>query len=134
MPKLSDQQIANILFNETRSLNGLGILAARINLAHAILNAEASPHGLPQMASPVAKVPPAERATYDACLIAVQQARADAASKLDPTAGAQHFNFRKNAWPGDFQGHKLKTSIGPLSNSYPTEDLPASGIYANTYE
>ena len=133
MPGRSDAQIASIIFNETRSLSGPKVDAARINIAHAIINSE-SQGSAPLMASQVAKVPDAEKAIYQASLTAVQSARSSVKSGVDPTAGAKHFNFRKNNWPGDFQGYKLKTSIGPLDNSYPTDDLPKSGIYANTYE
>lgn len=130
---LSDQQIANVIFNETRSLSGTDINTARINVAHAIIN------GLqlarPPVAAPSsARVPDVEKAVYANCVQAVASARANILSGTDPTDGATHFNFRKNDWRGDFQGHAIKTQVGPLANSYPSKDLPASGIYANTYE
>ncbi len=134
MATLSDTQIANIIFNETRSLSGGSIAQARVNVAHAIINALASPHKLPPMALTTAKVPAAETAIMLACTQAVQTARANIAVRNDPTKGATHFNFRKNTFSGAFQGHALKTSVGPLTNSYPTTELPANGIYANTYD
>jgi hypothetical protein len=134
MPYLSDTQVANIVFNETRSLNGPSIAEARVNIAHAIMNAIGSPHKFPMMAPAVANPGPGESSIYDACTAAVSRARGNVMSSEDPTGGATHFNFRNSAFSGAFQGHKLKTSTGPLSNSYPTPELPASGIYANTYE
>jgi hypothetical protein len=66
--------------------------------------------------------------------VAVSIARQDQANGSDPTGGAVHFNFRPNNSTGPFQGHALKTQCGPLNNSFPTADLPATGIFANTYE
>jgi hypothetical protein len=131
---LTDTEIANIVFNETRSLSGPGISDARVNVAHAILNAEVSPAGLARMASTHATVPAVESAAYDDCTRAVKMARTNRAKNVDPTAGATHFNFRSNASRGAFYGKAIKTSVGPLSNSFPTDDLPQAGIYANTYE
>jgi len=131
--KITDTKIANIVFNETRSLSGAGIADARVNIAHAVINADAAGH-LPAMAPGTAHPPAVEAAAYAACVMAAQKARANVNAGLDPTSGAQHFNFRKNNSQAAFQGHALKTTKGPLDNSYPTDDLPATGIYANTYE
>jgi len=133
MTTLTDAQIANIVFNETRSLSGTGIDTARTNIAHAIMNALGSQHRFPMMASSVASPGPLEKAAMLACTDAVTKARANVTAGTDPTKGAQHFNFRKNALQGAFQGHAIRTSNGPFANSYPTAALPASGIYANTY-
>jgi hypothetical protein len=130
---LTDDEIAAILFNETRSLSGDSIAQARANAAHAIINAQASSHRMPPMAPRVAHIPPAEQDAYTACREAVRTARSDITSGQDPTNGATHFNFRKNNSTADFQGHQIRTNVGPLNNSYPTSDLPASGVYANTY-
>ena len=127
---LTNVQIANIIFNETRSLSGADIATARLNIAWAIKNAIASPHRLPSMASTHVRVPAVEQAAYEACVAAVTSASLG----IDPTAGATHFNFRSGASRANFQGHSIKTQAGPLANSYPTTVLPASGIYANTYE
>jgi len=87
------------------------------------------------MAPPtVDDVPTAEQPVYDACLTAVSAARAARKKGQDPTQGGKNFNFRKDNSTGPFQGHVLQTQVGPLDNSYPTDDLPASGIYANTYK
>ncbi len=133
MTTLTDSQIAAIVFNETRSLSGTAIAEARLNISHSIINALGSKHRFPMMASSTASPQPGEVATFAACVGAVASARANIAAGRDPTSGAEHFNFRKNALAGAFQGHILKTSSGPLDNSYPTAALPATGIYANTY-
>jgi hypothetical protein len=130
---LTDKDIANIIFNETRSLSGDTIAEARKNIAHSIINAQAAKGKRPKTGPTTAHVPDQESGTYDACVQAVADARADRAKQLDPTKGATNFNFRKNNWRGDFYGLPIKTQLGPLDNSYPTADLPASNIYANTY-
>ncbi len=129
---MTDEQIAAVIFNETRSLSGDNISSARTNIAHAIYNAEQT--GRRDKAAPTtAKVPAVEKLTYEACKTAVNEMRTNVRNKVDPTDGATNFNFRKNNWRGDFYKKKIKTQIGPLFNSYPTTDLPATGIYANTY-
>lgn len=130
---LTDTEIANVVFNETRSLSGDDIATARKNVAHSIMNAIDKSGARPRTGPTVAHVPKQESATYEACVTAVKAARDDRAAKLDPTNGATNFNFRKNNWRGDFFGLPIKTQVGPLDNSYPTDDLPASNIYANTY-
>ncbi len=130
---LTDTQIANIIFNETRSLSGDTIQDARKNIAHSIINAQAQVGARPRTGPTVAHVPKQESAIYDDCVSAVTAARTDRAAKLDPTSGATNFNFRKNNWRGDFFGLPILTQVGPLNNSYPSADLPASNIYANTY-
>ena len=130
---LTDQQIANIIFNETRSLSGDGIAEARKNIAHSIINAQASIGQRPQTGPTVAHVPKQEAEIYVACTEAVTIARAERAKNIDPTKGPTNFNFRKNNWQGDFYVLKIQTQVGPLDNSYPTADLPASNVYANTY-
>jgi hypothetical protein len=41
---LTDAQIVNVIFNETRSLPGADVQRARVNIAHAIINADNSSH------------------------------------------------------------------------------------------
>jgi hypothetical protein len=130
---LTDDQIANIIFNETRSLSGEKIAEARQNVAHSIINAQAKSGKRPLTGPTVAHVPKQESDAYDACVAAVKAARDAIAKNIDPTSGATNFNFRKNNWKGDFYGLPIQTQVGPLDNSYPTADLPASNIYANTY-
>ncbi|MFZ1082850.1 MAG: RHS repeat-associated core domain-containing protein [Candidatus Kryptoniota bacterium] len=131
---LTDAQIANILFNETRSLNGPGIVDARINMAHAIINGDiARGQNRPSTAPATAKVPAGESSTYQACQTAVAQARQDLAWGFDPTNGAIYANFRNNTSRGNFEGDPIQTQVGPLNDSYPRWPLNATGNYANTY-
>jgi hypothetical protein len=129
---LTDEQIANIIFNETRSLSGALIAEARTNVAHAIINGQKL-KGRPKSGPTKATVPDVEKQTYADCKVAIKTARANGAKSVDPTNGATNFNFRKNNWTGDFYALPIKTQVGPLNNSYPTTDLPATNIYANTY-
>ncbi|MCF3948175.1 cell wall hydrolase [Acidiphilium iwatense] len=130
---LTQQQLANIIFNETQSLSGTGIEQARINIAMTILNAEKAGQRRPMTAPDAATVPPAVAGIYADCLKAAQQAIADWKQGQDPTNRATHFNFRSNLSTSPFFGFRLHTQLGPFRNSYPTPALPASGIYANTY-
>ena len=130
---LSDVQIANIIFNETRSLSGQNIQKARINIAHTIINASSVAGSRPRTGPALAHVPPAEKAGYAACLQAVQFARQERLRGNDPTNGAQNFNFRQNPSRATFYNLPIQTQVGPLNNSFPTSGLPATGIYANTY-
>lgn len=130
---LTDKEIANIIFNETRSLTGDDIATARKNIAHSVINAQAASGKRPKTGPTVAHVPDQESAVYAACTQAVTDARAERAKSIDPTKGATNFNFRKNDLRGDFFGLPIKTQVGPFANSYPTADLPTTGIYANTY-
>jgi DNA-binding protein HU-beta len=130
---LSDVEIQNIIFNETRSLSGPQIATARTNIAHAVINGEEHPPRPPSAPTTVGPIPPAEQAVYHACLTAVTDARAARQNGQDPTNAGKHFNFRKNNSTAPFQGHALRTQVGPLNNSFPTSDLPAIGIYGNTY-
>ena len=133
MPALTTAQVTAILFNETRSLSGASIVEARTDVAHAIMNAARSSHRFPRMAPSTARIGPGEAAIFADCSLAAAAAESNVRAGRDPTDGAEHFNFRKSDSRAAFQGHPLKTSSGPLDNSYPTTDLPASGVYANTY-
>jgi hypothetical protein len=131
---LTDTEIQSIVFNETRSLSGATIAQARENIANAIIDGDNHPPRPASAPTTVGPIPPAEQNTYDSCSVAVANARQDQAANSDPTSGATHFNFRSNNSQGAFQGHALKTQCGPLNNSFSTDDLPATGIFANTYE
>ena len=130
---LTDTQVAAIVFNETRSLSGPGIERARTNIAHTAFNAEAKSLRRPKSAPTSARVPKQESDIYAACAQAVAAAKKERADGKDPTSGATNFNFRKNTSRADFFGIPIRTQEGPFANSYPTADLPATGIYANTY-
>ena len=110
---LTDQQIANIIFNETRSLSGTNIAEARKNIAHSIINAQTILGHRPKTGPISAQVPKQEGDSYANCVIAVRSARLDRAKLLDPTNRATNFNFRKNNWREDFYGLKIQTQIAP---------------------
>jgi hypothetical protein len=134
---LTDDQIANIIFNETRSLSGEGIQAARERIAHAVINGdEAAGSARPGSAPTAASVPQVEAGAYKSAQDAVAAARTQRANGVDPTDGATHFNFRKNDWRGNFlRDYSIHTQSGPFSNSNPQPGgLPASGVYSNTYD
>jgi hypothetical protein len=131
---LTDIEIQNIVFNETRSLSGPSIAQARENISNAIINGDNHPPRPISAPTTVGDIPAAEQNTYDSCGVAVANARQDQAAGHDPTQGAIHFNFRPNNSTAPFQGHALKTQCGPLNNSHPTDDLPANGVYSNTYK
>jgi hypothetical protein len=63
---LTDAEIANIIFNETRSLSGRNIDRARANIAHAIINGDNHPPR-PPSAPTTADVPPAEQGIFSNC-------------------------------------------------------------------
>jgi hypothetical protein len=84
---LTDEQIANIIFNETRSLSGEKIAEARKNIAHTILNALALSDKRPKTAPAEAHVPKQESETYQHCTAAVAAAKKEAVNKIDPTHG-----------------------------------------------
>jgi hypothetical protein len=130
---MTPQALANIVFNETRSLSGKDIYQARVNIALSILNAEKAKLHRPLTAPVTASIPHVEEAIYVDCLRAANEALADTKKGTDPTNGATHFNFRFGASRNPFFGFAVHTQIGPLQNSYPTPALPATGIFANTY-
>jgi len=132
--QLTDAQIANIIFNETRSFSGENVADARRNIAHAIINGdEALGANRPATAPTTANVPAGERERYQACEAAVSAAREQRRNGLDPTNGAMNFNFRNTDSRDPFYGVQIQTQIGPLNNSYTGGGLNATGVYANTY-
>jgi hypothetical protein len=136
---LSVQEIGNIIFNETRSLSGDSIQSARENIAHAIINASERWGENRSIYAGTASTTVADTAIiidaeqYESSQNAAQTAY-DTHLASDPTNGATNFNFRSNADRSNFLGTLgIQTQVGPLNNSYPTNTLPATGIYANTY-
>ncbi len=130
---LSDTQIANIIFNETRSFSGENVAEARRDIAHVIINGDnALGDNRPVTAPTTANVPPAEASTYSACSNAVSTARAER-EWTDPTNGATNFNFRNNDSTAPFYGLPNQTHVGPLNNSYTGGGLNATGVWVNTY-
>jgi len=131
---LTDAEIANIIFNETRSFSGTGVDQARINIANAILNGDAKlGNNRPATAPSTANVPRPEQGVYQLCKQAVTDAQADRAKGIDPTNGAMNFNFRNDNSRANFYNKPISTQVGPLNNSYTGGGLNASGVYANTY-
>ena len=134
---LSDQDVAGVIFNETKALSGQGIEGARKRIAHTVINGDETSGGhRPKSAPTKVVVAPGEKAAYAASVAAVAAAKAERAAGVDPTNGARHFNFRSDPSRGPFKGHKIHTQSGPFSNSYPTTakgGLPATGVYSNTY-
>lgn len=129
---LTEIQIANVIFNETRSLSGPKVERVRINIAHTMINANKDA-SRPRTAPLSAHVPSAEHAIYTRCFHAVKLAQQEQTHGIDPTNGARNFNFRANPSRAKFYNLTIQTQVGPLDNSYPTPDLPRSGIYGNTY-
>ncbi|MFA5027820.1 MAG: RHS repeat-associated core domain-containing protein, partial [Candidatus Methylomirabilota bacterium] len=137
---LTDRELANIIFNETRSLRGPGVDLARYYIAQAILNGVAAVDTGRIASRPITApttvprgVPVAEQRVYDTILGIAQQVETDRNAGIDPTGGALHFNFRPTDSRQPWRGIPLTTQVGPLENTYPTRELPATGIFANTY-
>jgi len=133
--ELTDAQIANIIFNETRSFSGPNVDQARSNIAQVVINGDnALGDNRPATAPTTSTVPAAEQQTYQACKTAVTAARNTRTNTgIDPTNGALNFNFRNNNSTAAFFNLPIQTQIGPLNNSYTGGGLNATGIYANTY-
>jgi hypothetical protein len=135
---LTDEQVANVLFNETRSFSPGAdpseLVSGRENVAHAIMNGDrremASGIARPLSAPTVAHVPAQEQVTYNACLDAARQARA---ADVDPTNAAVHFNFRNNNSQAPFLGaFPIQTSNGPVTNGFLGHDV-GPRVWMNTY-
>jgi hypothetical protein len=115
---LTDAQIANIIFNETRSFSGIRVDEARLNIAYAILNGDRALGDRRPVAAPTtAKVPPCEKGIYRQILHDVQQARfQQTEGGIDPTNGAMNFNFRNNDSTGLFFGIPIR-KIQPVQSA-----------------
>ena len=133
--ELTDAQIANIIFNETRSFSGPNVDQARSNIAQVVINGDnALGDNRPATAPTTSTVPASEQQTYQACKNAVAIARnARTNGGIDPTNGALNFNFRNNNSTAPFFKLPIQTQFGPLNNSFTGGGLNATGIYANTY-
>jgi hypothetical protein len=134
---LTVEEIGNIIFNETRSLNGDDIQEARENIAHAIINGSSTlGEKRPITGSTVVSdaVRNQDNQQYQDSQQAALQAVFAHVTTGDPTNGSVHFNFRTNNSRANFYDAVIQTQVGPLNNSYPNPGLPAStGIYGNTY-
>ena len=133
------QAIAAIIYNETSSLSGPGLLDARMFIAHVIVNRRnagvtggVAPSQLSRSArSAIRSGVPSANLAYAQSLLAASVVLGGCDPDL--TSGARYFNFRPNASLNPFYGQPVQTQVGPLNNSAPSPGLPASGIYANTY-
>jgi RHS repeat-associated protein len=132
--EVTEEQIGNIIFNETRSFSGENLASVRYNIAQAIINGDRE-YGdkRPQTAPTTATVPDLERTVYGLCREAAKDAKADNSKGIDPTDGATHFNFRNNSSQKPFYNYPISTQVGPLNNSFTGKGLNASGVYGNTY-
>jgi RHS repeat-associated protein len=136
---LSDTQVTNIVFNETRSLSGdpTELQQARQNIAHVVINGDRELGARrPITASTAATVPKVEQGAYADSRRAVSMARGAQRLGIDPTGGATNFNLRGNSSMGPWRGLPLTSQAGPFNNSFPTtgpQGLPATGVYVNTY-
>lgn len=136
---ISLQELSNIIYNETASLSGPGVSEARLNIAHVVVNryttgitgGVATSQLSSQAQRAVSSGDPSANTAYGDSLSTA--ALALSGCSPDPTNGARHFNFRSNDSIRPFFGSPVQTQVGPLNNSYPTNVLPGSGIYANTY-
>ncbi len=134
---LSVSQVTNIVVNETQSLHGpdATLSDAHQSVAHAIINGDnAKGENRPITASDKVSAATQQTQSYKDTKADVQCACQDAAKGVDPTNGAQNFNLRPNDSTKPFQGADIQTQSGPFTNSYPTKDLPKTGIYVNTYK
>jgi RHS repeat-associated protein len=139
---LTDEEIGNIIFNETRSLSGSNIGEAQNLIAHTVINADES---LGTQRSAIAHTAPtsmvtltnkAEIAFRNSISATVQSVRTERGYGVDPTDGAIYFNFRDPIYMATYKKTILSTrfrlpvthSIGPFKNSYPTAVLGAAGI------
>jgi RHS repeat-associated protein len=134
--QLSQGQLTNIVYNETRSLSGARVDWGRRDAAHAIANGDATPGPLGRPTHAVDTVRADESGTkiYQDTARAVRRTLAERSLGFDPTRGARHFNIRENASMLPWRGLPVVTHEGPLNNSYTGRDVHAtSGVYINTY-
>jgi len=134
---LSVTQVTNIVVNETQSLHGSDVTLsdAHQSVAHAIINGDnAKGDNRPITASDKVSAATQQTQSYKDTKADVQCACQEAAKGVDPTNGSQNFNLRPNDSTKPFQGADIQTQSGPMTNSYPTKDLPKTGIYVNTYK
>jgi RHS repeat-associated protein len=146
---LSQDQVANIIFNEIRSLYGAGINRAYENIANTIINGDIKwgvnrmrhAHTQPSEASPQES----EQGIWDQIKDIVDKVfdyrcyPANPKTETDPTSGSIFFQMLETNSSEEFNGRPLSTQDGPFDNSFPRDDahpnrdLPAHGNYVDTY-
>jgi hypothetical protein len=142
---LTVKQVGNIIFNETQSLTNSGkenvsLDQARETIEHTIINTDVKYGAERDKIAGTAPSTVSERAikgnpaAYKSSQEAARQAYAESKRGVDPTRGSIRFNLRANTSRVNFQKiQPIKTQSGPYNNSYPSEGLPSSGVYVNTY-
>jgi hypothetical protein len=144
----STEELAAIIFNETQSLSGAGIIDARTSIGQIAINrevpgqvdrgiapAQLSPRSLAAIKGGV----PSVVAAYSQA----QQAAASALCTADSTGGAKGFVLKGNASKVSRYGqYPVLNQFGPFNNSFPTsgnpnvplsQQLPATGVYINIF-
>ena len=138
---LSEAQVTNIVYNETRSLSGSDVVLsdARQTMAHAIINGDNSQGSARPVTAPdtLGKSSDKNTQTYKDATEDVHTACTEAASGIDQVNGAVNFNLRPNASQAPYQKDQkdIQTQAGPLNNSFPSSALPkGKPVYVNTYK
>ena len=147
----TEQQLQNIIYNETASLSGPGIDTADVAIAYVLqnrsnagVNGGVAPDTLSQQAEEaIQQGNPAAVAAYNQARAAAE--RATECPNSDPTHGARGYNLRGNSSIAPRFGNPADPVLlqyGPFNNSYPTvgnpnvptiEQLPATGVYVDIY-
>jgi len=144
---LTDKQIGNIIFNETKSLSGPYIEQGREVIANTIINGDEKYGGRrPDAASAVVDedaLSKHDKATLSNIRRAVTIVREERSNGIDGAHGATEFGLRdlskftKTGWVGLNSAIRLSTGslpihgseVGPFKNSFPTDDLGKTDIY-----
>jgi RHS repeat-associated protein len=124
----TQQQLQNIIYNETASLSGPGIDAGSVAIAYVLqnrsnagINGGVASDALTQSAqSAIQNGVPAAVAAYNRAAAAA--AKAIDCPSNDPTGGALHFNLRGNASVGPWLGlpaYPMLLQFGPLNSKRP---------------
>lgn len=144
----TQEELANIIYNETASLSGEGIYGARVAIGYIaenryILGKTDKGIASPKLSSKAKtalrnKVPSAVAAYSQA-----EQAAAETQCSKDTTGGAKGFVIKGNSSKPDRYGlYPVLKQFGPFNNSYPTvgnpkvplgQQLPDSGVYINIF-
>ena len=143
---LTVHDVGLIVFNETRSFTDRdnandSLILARKKISHAIMNGDEQLGRERPVTAPTvepsqrALKDPKVRAAYDPSVKAAREAYLDA---TDPTHGATHFKFLRNADRSDQKFGSptrlpLQTQSGPFNNSYLKHDVHSHEVYINTY-
>ena len=133
------EELANIIFNETESLSGPGIHEARIAVGQVAVNRE-RPGRVDTGIAPAKLTKRARDALANEVAAVVnaysdaKSAAADAQCRKDDTGGAKGFVIKGNSLKEKRYGRfPVLQQFGPFNNSNATQDLPATGVYINTF-